>query len=73
MQKTPGNLACARQQERVCARNTLPHDAELPIGKPREAARIRQVAAYQRQVMRVVYPTDLADALGRLQIPQMAP
>ena len=53
VQKAPGDLARTRQQERICARNTLPHDAELPIGKAREAARNGE-----RLLARV--PADLA-------------
>ncbi len=52
--------------------NALPDDAELPVVEPREAARVRQVAAHERQVMRVVDAANVADALGRADVAQLA-
>ena len=66
------NLTRGGHEKRIRPGNALANDAELPVGEARESARIGQVATDERQMVRLADAADLANALRRRRIVQMA-
>jgi hypothetical protein len=61
----PRHFARGRQQEREAAGDALLDDAELPVVELNVAPKLRQIAAYEREVMLGVDLAQRTDALDR--------
>src|SRR3982751_3422136 len=71
MLQTPGHLACRRQDEREAARRALLQDPELPRVDARVTAHFGEIAADERQVMTIIDPAYVANALRGLPIAEL--